>query len=160
MKNLIVIVSLLSGFSLTAAANTKKIPDTSNIDVNSSDKRSSKYWRFTGDGKTSPISGVKFQKTGYSCKAKRVSPDGKLIGKEVSIESTRQVTVGAILKKVEIGLNLPRTYDENSGNIKNIGTSLPVYQVLSKDGDKDYLAVCAIWLSGKVLYLGNPENKK
>jgi hypothetical protein len=145
---------------LATAAPVKKHLDTSNKDVNSSDKRDPTHWRFIGDGKSSPVAGIKFQKQGYSCKAKRITKEGTLIGKEVEVQSDKQVTMGNILKRVEKSLGLPRTFDESSGNIKNIGTSLPVYQVLSKDRKNDYLTVCAIWLSGRVLYLGEPSKKK
>lgn len=116
-----------------------------------------KYWKFIGDGKSSPIKGIKFQRQGYSCKARRVFI-GQVIGKEVTIQSNTQVSVGAILRRAERALGIPKTYDENDVNsgssVQQIGLSLPVYLVTSEDGYQDYAVACAIWVRGKILHLG------
>jgi hypothetical protein len=151
------IISLLLLTSLAAGAAPRKNLDTSKSDVNSSDKRSSSEWRFIGDGKKSPIKGITWQKQGYSCKAQKINSTGELSGKEITIQSDKQVTVGSILKRVETSLGLPRVYNVDSNNIKNIGTSLPVYKVYSPSKTNDYLTACAIWVSGKILYLGDPH---
>jgi hypothetical protein len=117
-----------------------------------------KYWKFIGDGKSSPINGIKFQRQGYSCKARRVFV-GQVAGKEVTIQSNTQASVGAILRKAERALGLQKVYDENNANsgssVQQIGLSLPVYLVTSEDGYQDYAVACAIWVKGKILHLGD-----
>lgn len=160
MKLVSIMLSLCTiGLPSVAIASKREQVKPITTDIDSSDKRPSTLWRFIGDGKTSPIPGIKFQKEGYTCKARRLTSDGSLIGAEVEVQSMKQSTVGSILKKTENALGLPRVYDESSGNIQNIGTSLPVYRVLSSSRKQDYLAACAIWVGGKVLYLGNPTVK-
>lgn len=103
---------------------------------NSSDTRVGKHWKFSGNGKVSPIHGVKWKKSGYQC---FIEAPGNI---KKTIESNTSTNVGKMVKAADKALNIK----PSRKTVKNIGVNIPVFQV----GDS-YKMTCYIWINGKVL---------
>ena len=124
---------------ITQIASAKPVTYETNKhrDPNSSDKRDSRHWKFSGDGKKSPIPGITWRKSGYQCFV--VTPAGV----KKTIESNTSTNVGKMTKAADKALGIKTT---RGRLVKNVGKNIPVFKV-----GESYEMTCYIWINGKVL---------